>query len=293
MKQKYVFHPKNFFFITLGTAIYAFGFVNLNMQNKIAEGGLAGLTLVFHHLFNINPSYSGYLLNLPLVLWGAYIFGKRAMAYTVYGISTMYLFVYIFQKIPLNLDLQHDYLVISLIAGIGAGLGSGIVFRYGGTTGGSDIIARIIEDKFGIQLSQALLGFDIFVMLLSLTYVSVPRMMYALIASFMFSQVVHLVENGGYSVRGMFIISDKSTEIAKFIIEEIGRGVTYLQGEGAYSGHEKKVIYVAMSPTEIRDVKKVMEEIDPRAFISIMNIEEVVSPDFIVNRRPMLKLPKK
>ena len=284
MSHDYNLRLKNFILIGLGAAIYAFGFVYFYMANQVAASGIAGLTLVLHNLFGINPTYSGYLINFPLILLGAYLFGKRAMVYTIYGIVSLYLYVWIFQQIPFFVDLNQDYLVVSLVAGAVGGLGSGLVFRYGGTIGGSDIIARVIEKKFGIQLNQALLGFDIFVMLLSLTYISIPKMMYALIASFIYSQVVNMVQNGGYSVRGMMIISDQAEEISMQIMGQLGRGVTYLKGEGAYSGKEKKVMYVALSPQDTREAKSLIHEIDQLAFVSIFNIDEVQSPEFIASR---------
>lgn len=115
------------------------------------------------------------------------------------------------------------------MAGIIGGLGGGLVFRNGGTIGGADIIAKLFEDKLGLQLNQALLGIDIFVMIVSLTYISLPQMMYALIASFMYGQIVRLVQQGGYTARGTLIISDQSETIARFIMEELGRGsLTYM-----------------------------------------------------------------
>ena len=284
MSLDYSLRLKHFILIGLGAAIYAFGFVYFYMANQVAASGIAGLTLILHNLFGINPTYSGYLINFPLILLGAYLFGKIAMVYTVYGIASLYLYVWIFQQIPFFVDLNQDYLVVSLVAGSIGGLGSGLVFRYGGTIGGSDIIARVIEKKFGIQLNQALLAFDILVMLLSLTYISIPKMMYTLIASFIYSQVVNMVQNGGYSVRGMMIISDQAEEISRQIMEQLGRGVTYLKGEGAYSGKEKKVMYVALSPQDTREAKSLIHEIDQLAFVSIFNIDEVQSPEFIASR---------
>ncbi|GET74038.1 hypothetical protein KNZ06_04950 [Streptococcus dysgalactiae subsp. equisimilis] len=220
---------KNFCFIILGAAIYAFAFVYFYMANRIAANGLAGLTLVGKALFDIAPSLTGYLINLPLVLLGAKLFGKRAMVYTVTGIFSLYFFVWVFQQLPLVVDLDHDNLVVSLMAGIIGGLGGGLVFRNGGTIGGADIIAKLFEDKLGLQLNQALLGIDIFVMIVSLTYISLPQMMYALIASFMYGQIVRLVQQGGYTARGTLIISDQSETIARFIMEELGRGaLTYM-----------------------------------------------------------------
>lgn len=275
---------KNFFFIILGAGIYAFAFVYFYMANRIAANGLAGLTLVAKALFNINPTITGYLINLPLVFLGVKYFGKRSTVYTVTGIVAMYLFVWVFQQIPFIIDLDHDSLVVSLMAGIIGGIGGGIVFRTGGTIGGADIIAKMIENRFGLQLNQALLGIDVFVMIVSLTYISLPDMMYALIASFMYGRIAHLVQNGGYSVRGTIIVSENYSDIATFIMEELGRGVTYLNGEGAYSAREKKVIYAALSRTDVRELKAMANEIDPRAFISIFDMDEINSPDFFFNK---------
>ncbi|EGE53130.1 YitT family protein [Streptococcus parauberis] len=275
---------KNFFFIILGAGIYAFAFVYFYMANRIAANGLAGLTLVAKALFNINPTITGYLINLPLVFLGVKYFGKRSTVYTVTGIVAMYLFVWVFQQIPFIIDLDHDSLVVSLMAGIIGGVGGGIVFRTGGTIGGADIIAKMIENRFGLQLNQALLGIDVFVMIVSLTYISLPDMMYALIASFMYGRIAHLVQNGGYSVRGTIIVSENYSDIATFIMEELGRGVTYLNGEGAYSAREKKVIYAALSRTDVRELKAMANEIDPRAFISIFDMDEINSPDFFINK---------
>lgn len=287
------FKIKNSLLIVLGTAIYAFGFVYFNLPNKIASSGLAGLTLVIHALFGVNPTYTGYLVNFPLILIGAYVFGRKAMLYTIEGIGFLYFFIWIFQKIPLSINLEHDYLVVALLAGISAGIGGGIIFRNGGTIGGSDIVARIIEDKLGYPLNRVLLGFDIFVMLLSLTYISIPKMMYALIASFMYSQVVHLIQKGGYSVRGVIIISEYSQEIAQVIMKDLGRGVTALKGEGLYSGREKSVLYVALSPADIRDLKHFIRNIDPAAFISVMNVDEVMSPEFVASKSKYRQLRRR
>lgn len=284
MQTQPVYSLKNAFFITLGAAIYAFGFVYFYMPNQVAANGLAGLTLVLHALFGVNPTYSGYLINFPLIVLGAYLFGRRSMYYTIQGIASLYAFIWMFQQLPLAIDLHQDYLVVSLFAGIIGGLGGGLVFRYGGTIGGSDIVARVMEDKLGIPLNQALLAIDIVVMILSLTYISLPQMMYALIASFMYSQVVHLVEHGGYTLRSMLIISDQHEEIARQIMGDLGRGVTYFHGSGAYSGREKEVLYVTLNPSDTREVKKIVASLDPNAFVAIANVDEVMSPEFIPSR---------
>ena len=280
MNKEAKFHPLNFLMIALGTAIYAFGFVNFNMVNHLAEGGVSGITLIFHALFKINPAYTQILLNIPLFILGVKIFGKRGMIYTIHGTVCLSIFIWLFQRMSMSIDLAHDTLIAALLAGIFAGIGGGIVFRFGGTTGGGDIIGRYFEQKKGFALGQTLFVFDILVLTLSLSYIDIQHMMYTVIASFVFSQVVAVVQNGGYTVRGMLIISSKYAEISKKITDEIGRGATYLKAEGVYSGQDTKVIYVVLSPIQVQAVKGILAEIDPDAFVSIINVHEVIGSGF-------------
>ncbi len=280
MNKEVKFHPLNFLMIALGTAIYAFGFVNFNMVNHLAEGGVSGITLIFHALFKINPAYTQILLNIPLFILGVKIFGKRGMIYTIHGTVCLSVFIWLFQRMSMSIDLAHDTLIAALLAGIFAGIGGGIVFRFGGTTGGGDIIGRYFEQKKGFALGQTLFVFDILVLTLSLSYIDIQHMMYTVIASFVFSQVVAVVQNGGYTVRGMLIISSKYAAISQKITDEIGRGATYLKAEGVYSGQDTKVIYVVLSPIQVQAVKGILAEIDPDAFVSIINVHEVIGSGF-------------
>lgn len=271
--------------ITIGVAIYAFGFVNFNMANKLAEGGVAGITLMIHALLGINPAYTTLLLNVPLFILGARIFGRKSLALTIYGTVSMSFFIWLWQKSPLEMGLENDMMLVSVVAGLFSGVGSGLVFRYGATTGGTDIIGRIAEEKFGIKLGQTLLFVDAIILTASLTYIDLKHMLYTLVASFVFSQVLTIVQNGGYTIRGMIIITKHSKAAAQAIQTEINRGVTYLKGEGAYSGNEYNVMYVTLSPNEVREVKRILAELDPDAFISIVDVDEVVSSDFKIRRK--------
>lgn len=271
--------------ITLGVALYTFGFVNFNMANHLAEGGVAGITLILHALFGIDPAWATLLINLPLFVLGARVFGKKSLLLTIYGTVTMSFFIGFWQKIPVNLGLQDDMMLVAIVAGIFAGVGSGIVFRFGATTGGTDIIGRVLEERTGMKLGQNLLLIDVVVLASSLVYIDLKHMLYTLIASFVFSQVLTVVQNGGYMVRGMLIITKESDKAAAAILQEINRGVTYLQGKGAYTGRGFDVLYVVLNPNEVRDVKDILAELDPDAFISVLNIDEVVSSDFKIRRK--------
>ncbi|PTO40171.1 hypothetical protein C6P52_01340 [Enterococcus mundtii] len=271
---------KEIFLIILGTSIYAFGLVYLNIANHLAEGGVSGITLILHALFHVDPAYSNLLINIPLILLGGKILGKRALAYTILGTVSLSVFLWIWQRIPLQINLEHDLLIVSLLAGLIAGVGSGIVYRMGGTTGGSDIIARILEKNHGISMGRSLLAFDVMVLLASLTYIDLKRMMYTLIASYVFSRVIDFILDGGYSAKGILVVSNKSEEIAPLLMTGLQRGVTFLHGEGGFSGVDKKMIYMVVSARELNEVKRIIHEIDEHAFLSILNVHEVEGEGF-------------
>ena len=151
---------KELLLIALGVAIYTFGFVNFNMANALAEGGVAGITLIFHSVFNINPAYSSLILNIPLFILGARIFGRKSLTLTIYGTVLLSVFIWIWQRVPIQIALKDDMMLIAVVAGLFAGTGSGLVFRYGATTGGADIVGRVVEEKLGFKLGQSLLFID-------------------------------------------------------------------------------------------------------------------------------------
>ena len=271
--------------IALGVAMYTFGFVKFNMANALAEGGVAGVTLIIHALYKIDPAYTSLILNIPLFIMGARVLGRKSLALTIYGTVLLSFFIWFWQQVPVKIVLQNDMMLVAVVAGLFAGAGSGLVFRYSATTGGTDIIGRVIEEKFGFKLGQTLLFVDALVLTASLVYIDLQHMLYTLVASFVYSQVLTIVQNGGYTVRGMIIITQKSQEAADAILNGINRGVTYLNGQGAYSGNEKNILYVVLNPGEVRDVKVIMADLDPDAFISIIDADEVVSSDFKIRRK--------
>lgn len=283
MKKLSKVHFLQLLAVTIGTAIYAFGFVEFNMGNHLAEGGVAGLSLIGYALLNIDPSYTQLILNIPLLILGYRFLGRRTFVYTIWGIVSLSIWMWIFQRIPVAINVGHDYLIAALLAGVFAGTGIGLVFRFGGTTGGADIIAKLLQIKAGVAVGRTFFIFDACVMLLSLSYIDLRHMMYTLIASFVAAQVINVVQSGGYTVRGMLIITNNHAEIAKAIIEEIGRSATYLHGEGAYSGNSKEILYVVLNPGEIQEVKQIFSILDPNAFTSIINVHEVIG-DFTYPR---------
>ena len=274
----------DFLMITVGTALYAFGFVTVNIADRLAEGGIAGITLLLKFLVGVNPAFSTILINIPLLIIGYRYLGKRSLIYTIYGTLALSFWIWLWQLLPVSLNVHHDLFIAAILAGIIGGFGLGLVYRFNGTTGGTDIIARIFEKKKGAPMGQSLFALDVCVLVASLTYIDLRRMMYTLVCSFVFSRVVNFIQDGGYSARGIIIMTQHPEEISSEIMKTMDRGVTYLQTQGAYSKKEGKALYCVVSQSEVTEVKRIIAKYDKRAFVSILDVNEVVGEGFTYDK---------
>lgn len=135
----------DFIMIAFGCGMYAFGFVMINISNNLAEGGVTGISLITRYWLHIDPAFTTLAINIPLVIIGYRYLGKKALIYTVYGTVSLSIFIWLWQRLPFSIDIHHDLFIAGILAGVLGGIGSGIVYRFGGTTGGADIVARILE----------------------------------------------------------------------------------------------------------------------------------------------------
>ncbi|CAM5529482.1 hypothetical protein LSPH24S_04570 [Lysinibacillus sphaericus] len=173
---------------------------------------------------------------------------------------------------------------MALFAGIFVGLGLGIVFRFGGTTGGVDILARLGHKYLGWSMGKTMFIFDAIVILLSwLTFLDARSMMYTLVAVFVGARVIDFVQDGAYSGRGALIISEKSSAIADMITLRMERGVTILEGHGHFTKQAKEVIYCVVGRNEVVRLKSIIHEVDPHAFVSISEVRDVAGEGFTLD----------
>jgi uncharacterized membrane-anchored protein YitT (DUF2179 family) len=278
---------KNILFILLGAAIMSFGLVNFNMQNKLAEGGFTGITLLFYFLFKWDPSYTNLILNIPLFIIGWKLFGRNAFIYTILGTVGISIFLWIFQRYTLDMPLKDDLTLAALFAGVFTGVGLGIIFRFGGTTGGVDIIARLVQKFAGWNMGKTMFLFDVCVITISLTYLNYKEAMYTLVAVFVAARVIDFILEGAYSARGAMIISEKNEQISKKIMEEMDRGVTALKGYGSYTKNDRDVLYCVVAKNELIRLKNLITSVDPHAFISISVVHDVHGEGFTLDENKM------
>jgi len=280
---------KNILFILLGAAIFSFGLVHFNMQNNLAEGGFTGITLLLYFVYGWSPSITNLLLNLPLFFLGWKLLGRNIFIYTIIGTIGVSLFLSIFQKYTINMPLYEDLFLAALFAGVFIGIGLGIIFRYGGTTGGVDIIARLAQKYLGWTMGRTMFMFDFFVITLSLiTYLNYREAMYTLVVVFVGARVIDFMQEGAYAARGAMIISDKNEEIAANIMKEMDRGVTSLKAVGSYTKAERDVLYCVVAKNEIVTLKNVINSVDPHAFVSVTVVHDVLGEGFTLDEN---KLP--
>lgn len=269
--------------ILLGTAIYAFGLLYFIIPNQLMEGGVTGITILLKYAFGVSPSLSNLVLNIPLFLLGWKILGGRQIIYSGIGIASLSFFLWIFEHMIESgwiETFETDYILASLYAGVTLGAGLGIVFRFGGTTGGSDIVARILNRKFGFSMGQVILSLDIIIIGLSLFYVAKENILYTFVAVFIASKVIDFIQEGAYAAKAFTIISDHAPQIAEVITKEMDRGVTLIPAIGAYSKQAKHMAYCVVSRHEIRRLNGIAKSIDPRAFIIISDVHDVHGEGF-------------
>lgn len=271
--------------IASGTAIYAFGLHYFVIPNEIMEGGVTGISLLLQYAFGYPVSLTTLIINIPLFIIGWRKIGNAAMINTVLGTVTLAVFLRIMEiAIDRNwiipFQAENDFFLATLYAGVTLGLGLGIVFRFGGTTGGTDIIAKLLSKANGWSIGQVILAVDALVIGTSLLYIPKEKVLYTLVAVFVASRVIDFITEGAYSVKAFTIMSDKGEQIAKAITQEMDRGVTLFPAKGAYSNDTKTVVYSVVGRQETRTLKTIVKRIDPQAFIVISDVHDVLGEGF-------------
>lgn len=268
---------KNLSLIAIGTFIFSFGINYFTIANELSEGGVTGIAIILNYKYNLSPSLVILVLNIPLFIFGLIKLGYKSMIYTIIGTLSVTLFLWLTEGFSLPLN---DLLLASLFAGLFIGLGLGITFRSGGTTGGSDIIARLVYKSFGISMGRTMLIIDALVITVSAFYIGIERAMYTLVAVYVGSKVIDFVQEGSYAAKAATVITNHASEISTKIMTEMGRGATLLNAKGGYTNEDKEVLYCVIGRSEITRLKKIVRSIDSKAFIVVGDVHDVLGEGF-------------
>ncbi|QGG49345.1 YitT family protein [Heliorestis convoluta] len=264
--------------IALGSFIFAFGLNYFIIANRLAEGGLTGVVLILHYLFDWPVGLTYLLLNLPLFIAGWRFLGSDFAWKTLVG--TVFVSLAIELTKHYQAPMTEDLLLASLYGGGAVGLGLGIIFYLGGSTGGADVVARFINHYGGWPIGRGLLLVDTIVIVAVGIFFGLTVALYTLVAVFVATRVIDFVQEGAYSAKAATIISKKTKIIGEEVVSKMGRGATVFVGRGAYTAQEKDILYCVVSRSELVRLKALVYEVDPTAFMIISDVHEVFGEGF-------------
>lgn len=232
MSNKYFQIIKEYSIVTLACIVMAFNINYFFLANKLAEGGIAGISLIIHYLTNIDIGYLYFILNIPLIILAYMFIGKDFLIKTLFATLVLTIFLKIFGNFRGPID---DILMAAIFGGGINGIAIGIVFYAGGSTGGTDIIAKIINKYYGIAIGKILLTIDFIILSMVAFIFGKVIFMYTLISLLVSAKMVDIIQEGIYSAKGVTIITNKVEELRKKIMEDTGRGITLINAKGAYT----------------------------------------------------------
>lgn len=288
-----MFKFKDILAIIFGAGIFSFGIYFLVIPFHFYEGGATGITLITYYLFKIPVSLMNLLINIPLFVLAWKLLGKKSLYLSLLGTFSVSAWMAIFEAMSLSHRYHHfiftafkgDILLACIASGVVLGLGLGIIFNAGGTTGGTDILARIFNKYTSLSMGKLMLIVDAIVLTtVVVVFQDVRTAMYTLFFILIDTLVIDLIGEGGFAGKGFLIVTSKPEEIAQKVSDDLGRGITFIRGMGYYSRKDLDIVYCVVSRNEMKQMKDIINRIDPFAFITISEAHEILGEGFTLDK---------
>jgi len=263
--------------ILIGGTIAAVGLEIFLVPNSVIDGGITGVSIMLAHLTGIPLGVFIFILNLPFIFIGRKQIGKTFALSTLFGIAVLSFFTALFTPVP---AFTQDILLATIFGGIVIGIGVGLVIKFGGAMDGTEILAILINKKFPFSVGEIIMFINVFILAIAGFVFNWNRAMYSIIAYIIATKTIDVVVMGLDQSKSVYIISDNYKEIGDAILARLGRGVTYLKGEGAFTEDEKQVIFCIINRLEEAKLKTIVEELDDSAFLAFGDIAEVRGGNF-------------
>ena len=268
------------FKILFGSAVFAIGIQWFYHPATLLSGGVTGIAMIINYILSWPTGTVMFALNLPLFLIAFKNYGWKFVAYSLLGTFACSLFIDLLALVSVNITAEP--FLASVYGGIITGLGLGIVYAAGATTGGTDIIAKLIREKYPyVNFGTMILFLDAAIIAAyALMFRKYENAMYTVIAVYIAARVIDLVLYGASQSKLCHIISEYSDEIKLAIVEKLNRGVTVLSGKGAYSGQDKQILLCVVKRQQIVEIKKIVKNIDKSAFVIVTDTRDVFGEGF-------------
>ena len=263
--------------IAFGSILCAYSVQGFIVHAGLGGGGVGGIALLLFYTLGLPIGVMTFILNIPLFVLGWRGVNRHFVYKTLYGLIIFSLALDILkgiQPLPFN-----DVFLGALYGGVLGGVGSGIVFRLGGSLGGTDIVAKVIQRRFGWSMGTTMLSINALIILISWAILGPKIALYTLVSMFTFSKAVDVIQSG-LPAKAVIIISNQSDILIQRILKDLGRGVTFLHGHGGYSSADKNVLICVVSVSELGHLKRIVREEDSQSFLIVQNATEVIGQGF-------------
>lgn len=269
---------KNIALVTIGTLMFAIAVNWVIIPNHFGEGGVTGLTLLFHYVFNFDTALTNLVLNSILLVIGWKYLDRKTLYYTFLSLAEMTVFLTVLKDIPPF--MPDNIFVAAITAGVLSGAGLGLVVLGNGTTAGSDIIAMMMKKYLGMNVSVSLLLIDVLIVTPLIFVIGLEKGVVTLVMLFILSKVMNFILEGFNPRKSVMIITDTPDAIAQAVVEQLDRGVTVLKGYGYYSKNDKEILYVVVNRMQLLPIQRIIHEADPAAFVTITDVHQVLGEGF-------------
>ncbi|HET7626955.1 MAG TPA: YitT family protein [Bacillales bacterium] len=272
----------DYLFVLIGSTFVGLAFNLFLLPNKVASGGVSGISTILSWVFGWEPSFVQWAFNLPLFAAGILFLGDQ-LGYLQYTLKTLLGTIFLPFVVFLSSGLApatNDPLLGSLFGGIGVGLGLGLVFRGKASTGGTDLAAQIIHKYIGAPLGLCVAMIDGSIVVTSAFVFGIEQALYALIGMYLTGKMIDVVQIGFGSAKMAMIVSNRPEQLRQLIFTEIDRGVTRFSGTGGYTDDERPVLMCVVSQNEVTRLKRLVKRTDPKAFVIVTNANEVLGEGF-------------
>lgn len=285
MRLKFKTLAVDYFFINLGLIAAAIGIGLFIVPANLVVGGATGIATILKEWSQLSVGTILLIINIPLYIVGVIQFGKVYGIKTLYSITMLSFFIDLFRSLVgfetiVDFSKGGNFLLAPLFGGILLGAGSGLILKFGSSTGGTDIVVQLLHKYLKIPLGYCMMITDTVIIACGVYYFGIEKGLYAIIAMFTVSTLVNKIFDGGSNTKMVYIISNQQASIREMLIETLNCGGTLIHGRGLYTDQERNVIMTVVRNKEIRKLQSFIKQIDPNAFVIVSEVHEVVGEGF-------------
>lgn len=266
--------------IVIGALISAISCNLFLIPNHFLSGGITGIAIIFHYLFDLPIGIQNIVFNIPILYIAYHFFGKIYFINTILGTFLYSTFIDLTSFLTPLTPLHNNPMLSAIVAGVVSGIGFGLILRANANTGGADVVAALIRKLYSYNIGTMIFALNCLIVLCGLVLFSFEAAIYTLIYMYIMGEVDNRIVTGFNKRKSIMIVSDKSEEIAEHIMNELGRGVTFIEGEGGYTHTKKRILYVVITLTQLSKVKEIALKSDAKSFFIISNASEVNGKGF-------------